>query len=209
MNRKRRLVKGDIDSERAKVEQSDIYRAGCHELIGPVDQSKCADLMLKILTYAKSRMSADDFHSLLHALKHLENESKYNVESVAGKIAHSCRLNPEIMGLLCAVVPAELSSTEALRESNASLRAVREFFLCCLACGSDPASFLISSLSSKVLPETSILKRAKLSNRPYLRTLLANLQSDETPSGDLLDDLEEINFDDWQKSGDATSISSK
>ena len=35
MNRKRRLVKGDIDSERAKVEQSDIYRAGCHELIGP------------------------------------------------------------------------------------------------------------------------------------------------------------------------------
>ena len=62
--------------------------------LSSVDQSKCADLMWKILKYAKSRMAADDFHSLLLALKHLESESKYNVESVASKIAHSCRLNP-------------------------------------------------------------------------------------------------------------------
>ena len=39
--------------------------------------------------------------------------------------------------------------------------------------------------------------------------IIKSFISDETPSGDLLDDLEEVNFDDWQKSGDATSISSK
>ena len=57
-----------------------------------------------------------------------------------------------------------------------TLLLVREFFLCCLACGSDPSNFLISSLTARPLPETSILKRAKLANRPYLRTLLTNLQ---------------------------------
>ena len=35
MNRKRRLAKRDIDDERASVERSAIYRAGCHELLGP------------------------------------------------------------------------------------------------------------------------------------------------------------------------------
>lgn len=146
--------------------------------------------MLKVLAYSKSRLSSDDFKSLLIALKCLETEEVKNNEDIGARIAHACRLNPEIMGLLCAVLPSEISATDALRESNASLRAgiqilpqvvkqlfsVREFFLCCFACGSDPSSFLLSSLSSKVAPETSILKRAKLSNRPYLRTLLANLQ---------------------------------
>lgn len=209
MNRKRRLAKRDIDDERASVERSAIYRAGCHELLGPVDQSKCADLMLKILNYAQNRLNRDDFTALLRGLKRLELGNDDN-EQLGRHIAHACRLNPEIMGLLCAVLPAELSATDALRESNASLRAVREFFLCCLASGSDPSSFLISSLSSKILPETSILKRAKLANRPYLRTLLANLQSDEAPRGDLLDDVEEVTYEEWLRNDHSMmSISSK
>jgi len=123
--------------------------------------------------------------------------SKIKAESIGLRIAHACRLNPEIMGLLCSVLPPCIAETAPLRDSNSSLRAVREFFLCCLACGSDPSHFLISSLTARPLPETSILKRAKLANRPYLRTLLTNLQSDEPPSGDLIDEIEEINFDDW------------
>lgn len=120
--------------------------------------------------------------------------SKSKAESIGLRIAHACRLNPEIMGLLCSVLPPSVAETAPLRDSNSSLRAgepvlfalqrqhltiiflVREFFLCCLACGSDPSHFLISSLTARPLPETSILKRAKLANRPYLRTLLTNLQ---------------------------------
>lgn len=49
---------------------------------------------------------------------------------------------------------------------------VREFLLCCAACDSDPCLLI----QSRATPGSSILKRAKLSNRPYLRTLLANLQ---------------------------------
>ena len=100
-----------------------MYRAGCHELLGPVDHSKCADLMVKVLAYSKSRLSSDDFKSLLIALKCLETEEVKNNEDIGARIAHACRLNPEIMGLLCAVLPSEISATDALRESNASLRA--------------------------------------------------------------------------------------
>ena len=45
------------------------------------------------------------------------------LKQVADRIARACRLNPEIIGLLCAVLPESVSTATALRESNASLRA--------------------------------------------------------------------------------------
>ena len=49
--------------------------------------------------------------------------SKSKAESIALRIAHACRLNPEIMGLLCSVLPASVAETAPLRDSNSSLRA--------------------------------------------------------------------------------------
>ena len=71
-----------------------------------VDERKCADLMLKILNYAQNRLSRDDFGALLRELKRLELGSD-DIEQLGVRIAHACRLNPEIMGLLCAVLPGK------------------------------------------------------------------------------------------------------
>jgi len=109
-----------------KIKFSPIYLSGCHSLIGPVDDSKIADLCLKILRYSSDRLNKDDFCELLTAMKSLENPEA-NVEDIADRIAHSCRLHPEIMGLLCSVLPQSVSAAPALCESNASLRAGKPY----------------------------------------------------------------------------------
>ena len=62
--------------------------------------------MLKILNYAQNRLSRDDFGALLRELKRLELGSD-DIEQLGVRIAHARRLNPEIMGLLCAVLPGK------------------------------------------------------------------------------------------------------
>lgn len=158
------------------IQQSPIYLAGCHDLIGPVSSSKITDLALKILKYSSSRLKTDDFNQLIDSLKSLDtptlpetpitdnpspnddrsldetiNESddtdvkeeklddyfpldnnelsKSKAESIGLRIAHACRLNPEIMGLLCSVLPPSVAETAPLRDSNSSLRAGESFLL--------------------------------------------------------------------------------
>ena len=158
------------------IQQSPIYLAGCHDLIGPVSSSKITDLALKILKYSSSRLKTDDFNQLIDSLKSLdaptlpetpitdstnddhstdENESddtdvkkenpddyfpldnnelsKSKAESIGLRIAHACRLNPEIMGLLCSVLPPSVAETAPLRDSNSSLRAGKSVILLCSA----------------------------------------------------------------------------
>ena len=56
--------------------------------------------------------------------------SKSKAESIGLRIAHACRLNPEIMGLLCSVLPPSVAETAPLRDSNSSLRAGESLLLC-------------------------------------------------------------------------------
>lgn len=68
-------------------------------------------------TYVKKEKLYDDFPLDSNEI------SKPKAESIALRIAHACRLNPEIMGLLCSVLPASVAETAPLRDSNSSLRA--------------------------------------------------------------------------------------
>lgn len=211
-----------IEDEKDQIQKSQIFVSSCHSLIGPVSSRRLASLTIKILQFASHRLTRADFRQLCAALELLESDETWRCDNakngeklncscaktegneraneIAAQLAHACRLHPEMLGLLCSILPANISQARALRESNESLRAVREFCLCRAACGSDPCLLI----QTKSTPGSSILKRAKLSNRPYLRTLLANLQSDTAPKGDLYPEIEMIDFEQWKKSKDKT-----
>jgi len=211
------------DDEKEQIQKSDIFKSSVHGLVGPVSSRRLASLSVKILSFASQRLTPLDFRQLCGAFQLLASDDGWRCDArqqpsssctcrdenkrdgrgvtpdaIGQQFAHACRHHPEMLGLLCSILPAEISQTKALRESNESLRAVREFLLCCAACDSDPCLLI----QSRATPGSSILKRAKLSNRPYLRTLLANLQSDTAPKGDLYPEIEIVDFEQWKSSKD-------
>ena len=86
-----------------------------------------------MLKFASERLAPTDFQSLCGALELLQSDPMIDfdlvsppdkrVEQIGNQIAHACRMHPELMGLLCAILPASVSLSSSLRESNESLRA--------------------------------------------------------------------------------------
>ena len=127
----------------------------------------------------KLREAIQDIERLSWDCTHIEHRTKNCdcpafpiCESLGFRIAHSCRLQTEIMGLLCAVLPYRISQSSALGESHQALRAVREFHLCCKAGNVDLSKIFASK---EELSYSLISKRTKISTRPFLRTLLSSL----------------------------------
>ena len=124
---------------------SEIYQSSCHLLLGPVSKKRIASLTIKILQFAAQRLTSTDFRQLLGALQRLEKEDSWKCvqtkgesdnfrcdcgssgeganHQIAEELAHAMRLQPELLGLFCSILPADISQSPPLRESNQSLRA--------------------------------------------------------------------------------------
>jgi len=206
----------EVAEERDEIVKSDCYRRNSCRLLGPVEGDRAGILIVKILKFAKQRLTRDDFLKLCEAIKDIERLSwdcahiEHRIEnrqcpafpvceSLGFRIAHSCRLQTEIMGLLCAVLPYRISQSSALGESHQALRSVREFHLCCKAGNVDLSKIFASK---EELSYSLISKRAKISSRPFLRSLLFSLHSDAKPAENLLPEEEHIDFQKWKSKTD-------
>ena len=143
---------------------SDIFKASVHGLVGPVSPRRLASLSVKILSFASQRLTPLDFSQLCDAFQMLAgddgwrcdarkqpsssctcrdgNKRGVTADDIGQQFAHACRHHPEMLGLLCSILPAEISQTKALRESNESLRAgesayishaTRNYFIDCVS----------------------------------------------------------------------------